>query len=232
MNKFVKSEYDQFNKKKVISLKDEIKLDATAPKMMLLSSEIGFRQVTIKDNPSILVMDFIATSLNGLNISNGELQMIVDGEHYSFAPNQSFSDPYLSNYHIESDWYEINEAYLKSICDAKTLAVRVTNGNEYADLSSLEKMQWGARVMYNALFDKTAYVNEILAVSNLKEQQEYVEKYKSKLIWTWVIGIVMILIGWWSVDWWLIVIGIIAIGIFQFWYSKKKNDILNSTALE
>lgn len=232
MNKFVKSEYDQFNQKKVICLKDEIKLDATAPKMMLLSSEIGFRQVTIKDNPSILVMDFVATSLNGLNISNGELQMIVDGEHYSFAPNQSFSDPYLSNYHIESDWYEINEAYLKSICDAKTLAVRVTNGNEYADLSSLEKMQWGARVMYNALFDKTAYVNEILAVSNLKEQQEYVEKYKSKLIWTWVIGIVMILIGWWSMDWWLIVIGIIAIGIFQFWYSKKKNDILNSTALE
>ena len=231
MNKFVKSEYDQFKQKKVIKLKEEIKLDSQATSMMLLSPKIGFRQVTVANNPSTLVMDFTATSISGLHLSNGELQMIVDGKHYSFEPHESYSEPYLEKYHIESDWYEINEAYLKSICDAKTIALRVTNGDEYADITSMEKMQWGARAMYNALFDKTAYVNEILKVANLKEQKEYIKKYRKRLIWAWVLGIIFIIIGWWIYDEWFIVVGVV-VGIFQFCYSKKKRDILNSTDLE
>ncbi len=229
MNKFVKSEYDQLKQKRVIRLKDEIKLDVQEKTMFLSSPEIGFRQITIKDMDILsgLVIDLTAISCNGLNISNGELQMVIDGEHYSLEPHESYSEDYLNDLHIESDWYEINEAYLKSICDAKTLSVRVTNGEEYADLSSIG-MQRGARVMYNALFDKTAYVNEILAISS----QEYEQKHKSGLIRTWVLGIGVIIVGWWLEIWWLIVIGIIAIGIYQFCYSKKKRDILNSTIFE
>ena len=231
MNKFVKSDYDRFKQKKVVELKDEIQLNTSNTTMMLLEPKVGFRQISIEDQPSVLVIDFTATSRNGLNLSNGELLMILDGKHLSFKPNESFSDPYLDSFHIESNWYEISKDDLKAICDATSFEVRVTNGNDYADLSSLEKMQWGARVMYNALFDKTAYANAILKPGNLRDQQAFVEKHKSRLTWTWVLGILAIIIGYfWA--WWLIVIGIGAIGIYQYCYTKKKNDIINSTELE
>lgn len=231
MNKFVKSDYDRFKQKKVVALKEEIELGTSNTTMMILTPKVGFRQITIEDKPSVLVIDITASSRNGLNLSKGELLMIVDGKHLSFEPHESFSEPYLESFHIESNWYEISEANLKIICDATSLEVRVTNGDEYADLSSVEKMQWGARVIYNALFDKTAYVNEILAPGNLRDQQAFVEKHKSRLTWTWVLGILAIIIGYfWA--WWLIVIGIGAIGIYQYCYTKKKNDIINSTELE
>ena len=240
MNKFVKSEYDQLKQRRDIRLKDEIILVVKKGTMDLIYSKIDFRQVTIKDKDNLLVIDLTANSRNGVNISNGELQMVVDGEHYSLEPHESYSTDYLGDWHIESDFYVIDEAYLKSICDAKTLSVRVTNGEEYADFSSsieMQRMQRGARVMYNALFDKTAYANEILAIpaqeyEQKHKSQEYEQKHKSGLIWTRVLGIGAIIVGWCLEVWWLIVIGIIAIGIYQFCYSKKKRDILNSTNLE
>jgi len=231
MNKFVKTEYDKFKQKTVVELKEEIELDTKNSTMYMLSPKIGFRQIKLENEPDTLVMDIVATSKNGLNLANGQLQLIADDRHLSFEPHESFSDPYLDSFHIESDWYKLDQGDLKIICDANSLEVRVTNGDEHADLSLIDKLQWGARVMYNALYDNTAYVNEILTPGNMKEQKEYIEKHKSGLIWTWVLGVIAIIIGV-CCAWWLVVLGAGAIGIYQYCFSKKKNDIINSTALE
>jgi len=228
MNKFVESEYDQFKQKEVVRLKEDIELKISNLHMDIVEANVDFRKVILEGH-SIFVMDIEVICTEAVNLSKGQLQMIIDGNHVNIPANENYSNPYLHSYRKESCWYELSDNLLKVICDASSIEMRITNGDDYAELSTHE-MQWGARILYNAVVDNTMYVKEILAIGNKKEQQEYIEKHKKSLIWTWVLGVIAIVIGF-ICAWWLVVLGVASICVYQYCFSQKKNEIINSKKL-
>lgn len=234
MNKFVESEYDQFKKKTVVELKDAIALDvkSTGHSMFVTDVTASFRKVAIEGEFEDFLMDAQLISESGFGLSNGQMQMIVDGKHFNFDGHENFSQPHLDTFHIESAFYKLTLEELKTICDASSINVRLTNGDDFIDLPKTDKLQWAARVLYNAVIDNTAYVSQILEVNNQEEHKQYVEKHKSGLIWTIVLSVIAIVIGIICPAWWLVVIGIAAIGIHVSVFCGKKNQILNSETLE
>ena len=179
VNKFFSVDYDQFKQRLTVQIKETVELKKIKGTLELFELNIGFRFVYIKEKKSVLLIDIEAISKAGLNLKNGELLFLLDQtKRLSLQPHESYSEPYLREYHIESDWFEITEEGLKAICEASVIEMRVTNGDEYHDLET-EELQVVARRFYNAIIDDTAYTDDLLtqeerdAAECERQHQEY-----------------------------------------------------------
>ena len=130
--------------------------------MRLIKSKFDFRYVDVAENSPTLIIDLAAISKIELNLKEGELTLLLnDNERLTLNPHENYSEPYLESYHIESNWYALTEEELKTLCDANSIEMRVTNGHEYADIAT-EDVQLLARRFYNAVIDDMAYTDDLL----------------------------------------------------------------------
>lgn len=177
------------------------------------------------------MLDITIVSTRGLRLEGGELQLIINGsQHLSFPLTQSFSDPYLTELHIESYFCKLKESELNLLCDASTIELRLSKGREYIEISTAE-LQLAARIIYNAIIDKTAYVKEILQMANNQEAEKFAKDKKDALIWMWIIGVILFVIGIFTV-WWCWFADILMAGGYTSYYISKKNSILNNADIE
>lgn len=188
VNRFFSVDYDKFNQKLTVQIKEQLKLEQINGNLSVLEPKIGFRYVDSSKIPPFWLIDIIATSKNGLNLNKGELLLLLDETNrLSLQPHESFSESYLENYHIESDWYEITKEELKALCEARIIEMRITNGYGYADISTYG-MQVTARRFYNAVIDSTAYTDDLLtqeereAAERTRRQQEFFAELEAKRI--------------------------------------------------
>ena len=72
----------------------------------------------------------------------------------------------------------LTEDELKSLCEAQSVEMRITNGNKHADISTKD-VQLLSRRFYNAIIDETAYTDSLLtaeerdAAERERQRQEY-----------------------------------------------------------
>ena len=162
VNKFFKSEYDKFKQKLEVTYNGELELETLNATMRLIKSKFDFRYVDVAENSPTLIIDLAAISKIELNLKEGELTLLLnDNERLTLNPHENYSEPYFESYHIESNWYALTEEELKTLCDANSIEMRVTNGHEYADIST-EDVQLLARRFYNAVIDDMAYTDDLL----------------------------------------------------------------------
>lgn len=179
VNKYFSVDYDKFKQKLTVDIKDAVEFKQIEGTMLILEPKIGFRFVYTNEESSILLIDFEAVSKRGLNLKNGELLLLIDEtKRLSLAPHENYSESHLQEFHIESDWYAITEDELKLLCDARNIEMRITNGDEYHDLTT-DGLQLAARRFYNAVIDDTTYIDDLQtqeereAAERERQQQEY-----------------------------------------------------------
>lgn len=179
VNKFFKAEYDKFTQKLEVTYNGELELETLNATMLLIKSNFDFRYVHIgKDNP-ILIIDIEAISQTNLNLKEGELMLLLnESERLILNPHENYSEPHLESFYRESCWYALTEDELKSLCEAQSVEMRITNGNKHADLSTKD-VQLLSRRFYNAIIDETAYTDDLLtqeerdAAERERQRQEY-----------------------------------------------------------
>lgn len=172
VNKFFSVEYDKFKQKLTVEQNKEIELETLDGTLIVLKPKISFRYVRVGDTMPILLMDLDAISKTDLNLKNGECLLILDDKkRLTLQPEENYSKPYLEKYTIESERYEIDEDSLLAICNARVIEMRITNGDGYADISTLD-LQLAARRFYNAVIDDTAYSDDLLT----HEEREAAER--------------------------------------------------------
>lgn len=162
VNKYFSLNYDKFKQKLTVDIKEAVEFKQIEGSMLILEPKIGFRFVYTNEESSVLMIDFEAVSKRGLNLKNGELLLLIDEtKRLSLTPHENYSESHLQEFHIESDWYAITEDELKSLCEARIIEMRITNGNEYQDLAT-DGLQLAARRFYNAVIDDMAYTDDLL----------------------------------------------------------------------
>lgn len=172
VNNFFSVEYDKFKQKLTVEQNKEIELETLDGTLIVLKPKISFRYVRVGDTMPILLMDLDAISKTDLNLKNGECLLILDDKkRLTLHPEENYSKPYLEKYTIESERYEIDEDSLLAICNASVIEMRITNGEGYADISTLD-LQLAARRFYNAVIDDTAYSDDLLT----HEEREAAER--------------------------------------------------------
>ncbi len=183
VNKFFSVDYDQFKQKLTVNIKEEIELERIDGKgtMIIANPKIGFRYVYVNEKIPSFLVDFEAVSKTGLNLKNGELLFLLDQtKRLSLQPHENYSEPHLQEFHIESDWYEITEDELKSLCESRVIEMRITNGDEYHDLTT-EGLQVAARRFYNAVVDNTAYTDDLYTQAEREAiKQERIRKEREE----------------------------------------------------
>lgn len=200
MNNLVNKEFDKFKEKTTIELKNAMEINANKGTMMVFKTSFNFRYISMPDVPKALVMDFDCISTGAVNISNGEMIVLIGQEKYSLVPHESYSEPYLQSYHKESCWYEVSNELLDAFCKADSIDIRVTNGKNYADFVCTNQIRLAAKAMYNAIFDESAYLDDLNSASigsqqtnNKKEENSdgESENTSSKKV-LWIIGGVLV----------------------------------------
>ena len=166
MNKFLKQDYDKFKDKTTTTLVNPISVKRSEEHSTMWISEksdFNLRHISMPDL-NTLVMDIHTNISRTDDLGAGNLLMIIDdSQRYTLKAHESYSSPY-ETIKKTSCWYEISTDLLKAICDAQTIDLRITaqDDSKYADLY-IEKntLQWAAKVMYNAIVDNTAYLDEL-----------------------------------------------------------------------
>lgn len=179
VNKFFLTDYDKFNQKLTVEIREPLEVKSIDGNLAIIQTNIAFRYVYVDEKFSALVIDIKIVSKAGLSTEKGELLLLLDETtRLNLRANKSYSEPYLQEYYVESNFYRITEDELKSLCDARVIEMRITNGDDYHDLTT-EGLQVAARRFYNAVVDNTAYTDDLYtqeereAAERERQHQEY-----------------------------------------------------------
>lgn len=204
MNKFLKQEYDKFKDKTTIKLVNPIAARPSKHATIYCSEDdttVDFRHISTPEFKS-LVIDLKTITSRDTNLCAGKLWLIIDdNQRYTLEANENYTDSFGESLQDVSCFYEVSTELLKSICDAKSIEIRLTaqSDAEYADFS-IPKFQWAACVMYNEIVDNTAYNDVIQQGSSINpfEKSENAEPdieglKKKSVISLWLISASIIL---------------------------------------
>ena len=137
---------------------------------------LKLRHVKTPDIDSI-VIDYDWFAKDWFFVRDGKLIANCDGvENIELDPHESDTSvgKYGGTSVEEIGFYNISKEQLKRICDAKTLAVRVSGGSSYFELEGkgLLKFQFMCRSFYSDLFDDSSYndwINSIIPPGSEKK---------------------------------------------------------------
>ena len=167
MNNFVNVEYDSFEKKTEVRLKDFILPSIIDNTLDLQNITVVFIAVKTGENePSV-----------GLFIGHQEKDIPNSAILIKYDDSDILSYDTFLNQEIVSAC-NLTLAELRKICDAHKVEIRIKTDDGHTDFTS-EDIQFGAQVLYNAMVDENAYVEEIQRrEKEIAEKQQELERTK------------------------------------------------------
>ncbi|MBQ7142968.1 MAG: hypothetical protein IJR84_07915 [Bacteroidaceae bacterium] len=116
---------------------------------------IGLRHVSMP-NTDGSVVDIEYSGEDWFFLGSGKLFININNvENIVLKPHESYSDC-GHGICIESDFYEIDQATLKRICEANTIDVKIT-GRNHSEVFHVNRFIIYAQQFYNAVYDSNAY---------------------------------------------------------------------------
>ena len=153
-NNFVEIINDKFKNKTTTKMRTKICLKDSG----LIDKDsfvIGLRHVSMP-NMDDSVVDIEYSGEDWFFLRRGELIININNvENIVLKPHESHSD---CGHGIcsESDYYDIDQATLKRICEANTIDVKIT-GRDHFEVFHVNKFIIYAQQFYNAVYDSNAY---------------------------------------------------------------------------
>jgi hypothetical protein len=128
---------------------------------------LGLRHVKTPEIDSI-VIDYDYKANDWMFLRNGTMIVNLDGvNNVELKPHESDTDVRDGGRCNEVGFYNISKEDLKKICDANSIAVRVSGGSSYLEVKDkgLLKFQFMCRSFYSDLYDDHSYdtwINSII----------------------------------------------------------------------
>ncbi len=169
MNCLVKEDYDRFKQTRTIIGKKLIEAEIIDSSIFFHGLSFTFGHESTPDHSSN-VLGIAVGRKEGLG-SKCELQLIIDNSKRFFIPLSLTTSNNCGE--LISDVYvcKLTDSNLKTICEASTIEMRISNGNDYLEASTNE-LKLTARILYNTVVDETAYKQEIEAYAQKLENEE------------------------------------------------------------
>lgn len=154
VNNFVEFINDKFENKTTTKMKTKFCLKDSG----LIDKDsfvIGLRHVSMP-NTDDSVVDIEYSGEDWFFLRSGELFININNvENIVLKPHESYSDC-GHGICLESDYYEIDQATLKRICEANTIDVKITGG-DHSEVFHVNRFIIYAQQFYNAVYDSNAY---------------------------------------------------------------------------
>ena len=153
-NNFVEIINDKFENKTTTQMKTKFGLKDSG----LIDKDsfvIGLRHVSMP-NMDDSVVDIEYSGEDWFFLSSGELYININNvENIVLKPHESYSDC-GDGICRESDYYDIDQATLKRICEANTIDVKI-RGGDHSKVFHVNRFIIFALQFYNAVYDSNAY---------------------------------------------------------------------------